>query len=68
MLPDPQTTKTKSAKSHGPTGYFSSCGRYKMIRKQEITLHLLQQINTELYNSYVYCCQLIQLAKNSHTL
>jgi len=27
ILPDPQTTNTKSARSHGPTGYFSSCGR-----------------------------------------
>lgn len=24
--PEPQTTKTNSANSHGPTGYFSSCG------------------------------------------
>lgn len=24
--PEPQTTKTNRAKSHGPTGYFSSCG------------------------------------------
>ena len=31
-VPEPQTTKTKSPRSHGPTGYFSWSGRFwKML-------------------------------------
>lgn len=35
-IPEPQTTKTNSANSHGPTGYFSSCGLWKGMGESKI--------------------------------
>lgn len=41
-IPDPHTTNTKRASSQGPTGYFSSCGRYGKHTHSTLAL-LLQQ-------------------------